>query len=249
MPIMILAESASLVYTLIYIWLFRRFIDRRSLVSLGMSFGKQYRKDFVMGLVWGGAMAAAVFGLLWMFGLAQIQRIQFPIMSVLVMAATLFLAAAQEELLMRGYLLNNLIQSANKYLSLLIVSILFSIGHVLNPNFTLIGLLNIILAGLYLGIYYIYRQNLWFPIGIHFAWNWFQGGVFGSPVSGFQMQSVLVVQFNGSDSLSGGGFGFEGSLFMTVVATLTVILLHLIYRKPRNGRQSTFAESPQPEQK
>lgn len=248
-PIMILAESASLVYTLIYIWLFRRFIDRRSLAALGMSFGRRYRRDFVMGLVWGGGMAAAVFVLLWMFGLAQIQRIQFPIMSILVMAATLLLAAAQEELLMRGYLLNNLMQSVNKYLSLLIVSILFSIGHVLNPNFTLIGLLNIILAGLYLGIYYIYRQNLWFPIGIHFAWNWFQGGVFGSPVSGFQMQSIIVVQFSGNEGLSGGGFGFEGSLIMTVVAALTVILLHFIYRQPRNGPESATPESPPTEQK
>lgn len=231
-PIMILAETAALIYTLLYVWLFRRFIDHRSLVSLGLSFAGRYRKDFLMGIVWGGAMAAAVFCLLWMFGIANIERAQFPIESILVMAATFLLAAAQEELLMRGYLLNNLMQSANRYLSLVIVSVLFSLGHIMNPHLTIIGLFNIILAGLYLGIYYIYRQNLWFPLGIHFAWNWFQGAVFGSPVSGYQTQSILVVRFNGSESLSGGAFGFEGSLLMTLVAAAAITLLYFVYRQP-----------------
>jgi len=243
-PIMILAQAASLVLTLVYIWLFRRFIDRRSLVSLGLSFGKLMRRDFVAGLLWGAAMAASVFCLLWMFGLAHIQRVQFPLDHLLIVAVTMAFAAAQEELLMRGYLLNNLMQSANKFLSLLLVSVVFSVGHALNPNLTLVGLVNIVLAGLVLGIYYIHRRNLWFPIGLHIAWNWLQGAVFGSPVSGIQMQSIFVVEFTGNEDLSGGGFGFEGSLMLTVVAVAAIIILHFIYREPQNNRKGKLSELP-----
>jgi len=230
-PVMILAQGVSLILTLVYVWVFRRFIDRRSLVSLGLEWKGKFRKDLVMGLVWGAGMATVVFGLYWLFGLIQIQRVQFPLGSMLVTAVTLLFAAAQEELLLRGYLLNNLMQSANKYLSLLLVSVIFSAGHGMNPNLTIVGLLNIVLAGLVLGIYYVNRRNLWFPIGLHLAWNWFQGVVYGSPVSGMQIPSIFVVEITGNEDLSGGGFGFEGSLIMTVVAVLAIVLLYFIYRQ------------------
>lgn len=247
-PIMIPAMVVSLLVTILYIWLFRRFIDRRSLVSLGLSFRSRIRKDFVMGIVWGGGMAAAVFGLLWMFGMAHIQSIHFPVGSLIIVAVTMTMASAQEELLLRGYMLNNLMQSANKYLSLVLVSVIFSVGHGLNPNLTVAGLVNIVLAGLVLGIYYVHRGNLWFPIGLHVAWNWFQGAVFGSPVSGIQVQSILVVQFTGNEDLTGGGFGFEGSLMMTVVSILAIIMIHLIYRRPE-GDSSGIPAMAQPGEK
>jgi len=228
---MILAQGVSLILTLVYVWVFRRFIDRRSLVSLGLEWKGKFRKDLVLGLLWGAGMATVVFGLYWLFGLIQIQRVQFPLGSMLVTAVTLLFAAAQEELLLRGYLLNNLMQSANKYLSLLLVSVIFSAGHGMNPNLTIVGLLNIVLAGLVLGIYYVNRRNLWFPIGLHLAWNWFQGVVYGSPVSGMQIPSIFVVEITGNEDLSGGGFGFEGSLIMTVVAVLAIVLLYFIYRQ------------------
>jgi membrane protease YdiL (CAAX protease family) len=244
-PIMVLIQAATLLLTLVYIWLFRRFIDRRSLVSLGLSFGRQIRKDFVMGLIWGAAMATAVFGLFWIFGLAHIRHIQFSLGSLLMVAVTMAFTAAQEELLMRGYLLNNLMQSTNKFLSLLLVSVVFTVVHAQNPNLTVAAILNIILAGLCLGIYYIYRKNLWFPIGLHIAWNWFQGPVFGSPVSGIQMQSIFVIEFTGNKDLTGGGFGFEGSLVMTLVAAITVVILYFIYRRSRNSREVELSDSAQ----
>ena len=246
-PIMIAGQAVLLLVTLVYIWLFRHFIDRRSLVSLGLHFEGQVRRDFMAGLLWGAGMATAVFALLWMFGLAQVQSVKFPVGSLVTVAVIMVLVAAQEELLLRGYMLNNLMQSANKYLSLLLVSVLFSVEHALNPNLTLVGLLNIVLAGMFLGIYYIHRKNLWFPIGLHFTWNCFQGAIFGSPVSGIQIPSVFVVEFAGNDDLSGGGFGFEGSLMLTVVAVTAIIILHFIYRQPRDMAKGGLSESPQRE--
>ena len=84
-----------------------------------------------------------------------------------------------EELVFRGYLLSNFMESMNKYYALLYNSILFALMHSVNPNFNFIDFINLFLAGLLLGLPYVYTKNLWYPMSLHFAWNFFQGPVFG----------------------------------------------------------------------
>ena len=114
----------------------------------------------------------------------------------------------------------------NKYYALILSSVLFSLMHIINANLTMIGVVNLFLAGILLGIYYIHKTNLWFPIGMHLTWNFFQGPVFGYKVSGFQTESILTQEIQGNSIITGGAFGFEGSILATLLSIIMIILIH-----------------------
>ena len=97
--------------------------------------------------------------------------------------------------------------------------------HIGNPNMSAIPLFNLFLAGLFLGIYCIHRKNLWFPIGAHFTWNYFQGPVLGFEVSGNVVDSIFIQSLAGSDLITGGQFGFEGSIILTTFMIIGIIYL------------------------
>ena len=229
-PTLTAVYGIILCVTMLLVFIFRTQVDRRSLVSLGFSFGKQDRRDLVAGLLWGIGVVTTVFLILLTSGQIRVVAFEFP-MGQLAWGILLFVfVALQEEIVSRGYLLNNFMQSANKYLSLVLVSVLFALGHGTNPNVSTIGLANIVLAGLLLGIYYVHKQNLWFPIGLHFTWNLFQGYVLGSPVSGVGVDSIVRIEFAGNELLTGGDFGFEASLVTTLVTIAAILVIHFKYR-------------------
>ncbi|RKX24418.1 MAG: hypothetical protein DRP45_08245 [Candidatus Zixiibacteriota bacterium] len=216
--------------TLLLVWLFRIVLDRRSLKSLGFSAGRDKLRDLLIGIGFGIGLMTLVFLVVMSIADLEIVSVQFPFGSLFNLLLFLIMAAAFEEIVLRGYLLKNLMSSMNKYLALVFVSILFAALHGFNPNVSLIGLINIVLAGLLLGIYYVHRQNLWLPIGMHVAWNYFQGPVFGIPVSGTTMPSVLSVNISGNELLTGGDFGFEASLVATAILLAATVLLHFMFR-------------------
>ncbi|MBD3402551.1 CPBP family intramembrane metalloprotease [candidate division GN15 bacterium] len=229
-PTMVVIEAVQLLVVLGLLWLFCRFLDRRSVKSIGFSLERQYKWDLLAGLLWGVGLVTAIFLGLWLFGAVRVVSVQFPITTILIMAAVMISIGVREEIVMRGYMLNNLMQSANKYLSLLLIAMVFALAHGLNPNVSWIGLTNIIIAGLLLGIYYIHQKNLWFPIGLHIGWNYVQGVVWGSPVSGMDIPSVVTLEFVGPERWTGGDFGFEASLATTVITIIATILIHFRYR-------------------
>jgi hypothetical protein len=134
------------------------------------------------------------------------------------------IVALNEEILMRGYILNNLMDSMNKYWALLISATIFSVLHGMNPNISFLAIINIMLAGIILGSSYIFTRNLWFPISLHLFWNFFQGPVLGYSVSGMKIDSVFKVTLLGNTTVNGGQFGFEGSIVCTVLLIPAIIL-------------------------
>ena len=143
----------------------------------------------------------------------------------------MLIVAFYEEVVFRGYILNNLLASVNKWLALLITAILFALAHSANPDFSIIPAINIFLAGILLGINYIYTKNLWFAIMLHFSWNFFQGPILGYKVSGLNMQSLLERELQGNVFFTGGNFGFEGSILATLLYTAACITLVCVYEK------------------
>ena len=216
--------------TLLVIWIFRRFIDRRSLLSIGFKF-KTYRNDFIAGLGWGFALILIGFIVLWISGMLTITEIRFDPVNLFFYLIMFTIVAFNEEIVVRGYVLLNLMGSVNKYIALLISSILFSAMHLANANISVTAAINIFLAGLILGIYFIHKRNLWFSIGMHLTWNFFEGPIFGFEVSGNKTSSIIVQNINGPDLLTGGEFGFEGSLIATVAIILITIVIHLKHRQ------------------
>lgn len=125
-----------------------------------------------------------------------------------------------EELLARGILFRWIEEFAGSWAALVITSALFGLAHILNPNATWISSLSIALeAGLLLGGAYMLTRSLWLPIGLHAAWNFTQGPIFGVPVSGIPVNGLVQGRLYGPTILSGGGFGLEASVIAVVIAT------------------------------
>ena len=164
------------------------------------------------------------FIILLMLGYLKVNYIHFDPKVIFLSLLLLFIVAIIEEIVFRGYLLNNLMESINKYVAVAIISIIFGILHSLNPNFTFIGLLNLILFGGLLGLYYVHTKNLWFQIFFHLSWNYFQGPILGFSVSGkgHEINFLIKQQLDGNSIITGGNFGFEGSLILTVLLIISI---------------------------
>ena len=87
-----------------------------------------------------------------------------------------------------------------------------------NPNATLFSSFAIAMkAGILSGADYLLPRRLWLAVGIHFAWNFTQGTIFGVRVSGFTMDGLLESELNGPTLLSAGEFRAEASIFALVL--------------------------------
>jgi uncharacterized protein len=218
-----------MIISLAAVFVFRKFIDRKSFVSLGFNFTGYFSEA-------GGGffLAPALLGIgtmvLYLTKHLQWTDISFSGTDLFIEFGMMGMVAISEEVVFRGYVLNNLLESFNKWLALLISAILFALYHIDNPSIDIIAIVNILLAGILLGINYIYTKNLWFAILFHLSWNFFQGPLFGFKVSGFHMNSLLQTELTGDVLLTGGDFGFEGSVLDGASMTIAILLLYLIYR-------------------
>jgi membrane protease YdiL (CAAX protease family) len=143
--------------------------------------------------------------------------------------------AFMEEILFRGILFRWVEDLAGSWAALVITSVFFGMAHFFNPNATWFSSLAIAVeAGLLLGGAYMLTRSLWLPIGIHAAWNFTQGEIFGVPVSGGAVHGLLRSRLTGPTLLSGGSFGLEASLIALVIASL--VGLCLVRLAVRNGQ-------------
>lgn len=140
------------------------------------------------------------------------------------LVATSIMAAFMEEMLFRGILFRWIEEFAGSWAALLLTSALFGLAHILNPGATWFSSFAIAVeAGLLLGGAYMLTRSLWLPIGLHAAWNFTQGEIFGVPVSGETVHGLLRSRMAGPPVLSGGGFGLEGSIIAIVIATAAAL--------------------------
>ena len=211
------------------VWIFVRFIDRKPLESIGLTL-KGYENDLRLGLMLGAGMIALGFLILFILGFLSIDGFSFSIISIILYLALFIVVSFHEEIMMRGYVLNNLMQSMNRYAALSISSVIFMSIHLLNPNISFLSVINLFLAGIVLGIYYIHKQNLWLPIGMHLTWNFFQGPIFGFEVSGIETKSIIGQSIKGNEIITGGAFGFEGSIIATILIVTMILYLDKKYK-------------------
>jgi membrane protease YdiL (CAAX protease family) len=218
------------IISVVSVWLFRIFIDRRSFNSIGFSLdknGPHAATGFFMGMLLLCAGTTILFFskyLVW-------TDFSFNGNELFISFGLMVIIAFAEEIVFRGYILNNLLDSMNKWLALLITSIIFALAHIDNPDFSIVAAINIFLAGILLGVNYIYTRNLWFGILLHFAWNFFEGPVLGYEVSGQPLQSLFQHELRGNKWFTGGSFGFEGSLVATLLCILAIGSLVWVYER------------------
>ena len=203
---------------------------------LGMSL-KGRGKDLLAGLGVAVLLYAVGFGTSLLMGTVEIASVQWVPRDLLGTLLFFLLVAVTEEVMLRGFVLGQMLSAGmNRFVALFLSSALFSAMHLFNPNFALLPFVNILLAGCLLGASFLYTRNLCFPVVLHWFWNWLQGPVLGYEVSGMDSgETLLTLRLTGSDLLTGGSFGFEGSLLCTVL--LVVGTLAIVGYYERRGRK------------
>lgn len=194
-------------------------------------------KDLLAGLGVAVLLYAVGFGTSLLMGTVEIASVQWVPRDLLGTLLFFLLVAVTEEVMLRGFVLGRMLSAGmNRFVALFLSSALFSAMHLFNPNFALLPFVNILLAGCLLGASFLYTRNLCFPVVLHWFWNWLQGPVLGYEVSGMDSgETLLTLRLTGSDLLTGGSFGFEGSLLCTVL--LVVGTLAIIGYYERRGRK------------
>jgi hypothetical protein len=215
------AAAVALTAILTYVG-FVRLVEKRTVTELStagaiLELGK--------GALLGGLLFTATIGLISLFGFYHVSG--FNPWTVLLPALSLSIVSGVfEEVLVRGVLFRIMEEGLGTWLALAISALLFGLMHISNPNATLWSALAIAIeAGIMLAAAFIFTRRLWLAIGIHFAWNFVQGGIFGVAVSGNGVQGLLQSTLDGPPLLSGGAFGAEASIFAVMVCLAAGIYL------------------------
>lgn len=226
-------------------FLARRFVDRRSIASLGLKLSPWLPVDLLAGLVIAGLIMGFIYltelelgwtkfeSFAWQDGAASAVAL-----GALVWLVTFVIGGWTEELLSRGYHLQNLADGSNLFWGVLISSSIFALLHLANPDASWISTLGILLAGLFLALPYLLTRQLWLSIGLHIGWNFFEGVVFGFPVSGIDTFHLLNHTVSGPVLWTGGGFGPEAGLLVIPAMLLGSILIYGYTRIGNRGHPS-----------
>ncbi|MBL6719385.1 MAG: CPBP family intramembrane metalloprotease [Candidatus Marinimicrobia bacterium] len=230
-PVMLTLTAFQVLGSFCALWLATKFIDRKPLMSIGLSV-KDKANEMLVGLGFALAFIGGLFLLLWLLGAITITGYVGFKPGVFFVSMMLFLAAFDEELIFRGYILNSMMDSSSRWVALAGSSALFALMHAGNPSVwsNWVPMTELFAAGFILGISYTFTKNLWFPTFFHFGWNFFQG-LFGFEISGINVNSWKMISHentgNVPDIISGGAFGIEGSV---ITLSCTIICTYFIYK-------------------
>jgi len=248
----ILDSATVLLSVILSVWLAGRFIDRRHFTDFGFRLGRSWWINLAFGIALGVLLQAGIFLVEIASGWATIIEVCWTrkdgytfLVSILLILFSLIGVGITEELWNRGYLLKNLAEGLNFnplgqkgaiFLAAFGTAIIFGLGHATNPDASLVSTLALVFAGILYATAYALTGELAIPIGYHIAWNFFEGAVFGFPVSGYLLDtSFIVTDVKGPDIWTGGAFGPEagilGMLARLVGILLVIVWVWLRYRK------------------
>lgn len=210
-----------------YILFFKKY-DKRAITEFS---AKGLAKNLTIGILIGFVLQSFTILVMYLNGNYNVVNIN-PVSFILIPFAIMFTVAIIEEILVRGIIFRIVEEKLGSYISLTISSVLFGVFHLANPHGTIISGICITTAGFMLGAAFIYSRNLWFPIALHFAWNFTQSGIFGAITSGNEKtSSLLEAKIHGPEFITGGEFGPEGSIQAIVFCALGTILLLVLSQK------------------
>lgn len=210
-------------------------LDRRPIVSLGLKVDKQTLTDILTGIGISALQMGLIYILMLVLGWLTFEGLAWEVDPVSVVIANILLfllifafVGWNEELLSRGYHLQTLATGINMFWAVIISSSIFGILHLANPGATWIAVTGIFLAGVLLAFGYIRTKQLWLPMGMHLGWNFFEGVVFGFPVSGLSdIYKLFRIQVQGPEIWTGGAFGPEAGLIVLPALILGALLIYL----------------------
>ncbi|MES2780791.1 MAG: CPBP family glutamic-type intramembrane protease [Bacteroidota bacterium] len=218
------AVLSILSYTTLY-----RFYEKRTISELAT---KDIGSNLFKGIFLGALLQSLTIFVIYLYGGFSIVSIN-PVSFLVPPLTMAFTSAIFEEILVRGIIFRILEEKLGSYIALILSAAIFGALHLGNPNSSVTAALGLALqAGLFLAAAFMYTRNLWFPIAIHFAWNFTQAGIFGASVSGKVItKSLFTTKIEGADWYTGGAFGPEGSVQATVFCLIATICLLVLIRK------------------
>ncbi len=218
----------------ISIYIARRFLDKRSFVSLGLQINKQAVRDIFTGIVITFIMMGSIYFMEVAAGWLTFESFAWQnetatnvITGVFTFLAVFVFVGWNEELLSRGYHLQTFVSGINLFWGVVISSSVFGLAHLGNPNATWFSAAGIFFAGVFLAYAFLRTGQLWLSIGLHIGWNFFEGVIFGFPVSGLDIYHLIQHQVQGPNIWTGGAFGPEAGLIILPALGLGTVLIHL----------------------
>lgn len=217
-----------------------RLIARRRTPELSGKIGR----EFVLGGAIGAAFVISSVLLISALGGYSVQWHPVDALTTVSLAIAVSLGVAiVEELVFRGLALQAIEKIGGPWVAVAITAILFGGAHMLNPGASLwSGFAITVEAGVLIGAAFVWRRNLWFVIGLHFAWNTIQS-LFGIPVSGHRNPGLFVTETHGADWLTGGAFGMEASVVTVAISVVLSAMMVVAARRART-RAGLRADTP-----
>jgi hypothetical protein len=228
----------------------RRWLDHKSMRSLGLDLDSEVAKDVFSGIVIAGIVMAVIFFAEWALGwldfrgFAQTTNNLDLFMGLGYWALAFLLVGFYEELFSRGYMLQNLAEGMGAAWAVFISSAIFGLLHLGNPGASWASTLGILGAGYFLAYGYLRTKQLWLSIGLHIGWNFFEGPIFGFPVSGLETVRLIDHQVTGPVFLTGGEFGPEAGLIVFPGMLLGALLIRLYTRGAREYKPNINEKRP-----
>ena len=229
------AVPLSTIGAVVTLFAFKKYISWYAEDSESLSFRGKMR---MMGIGWAVSVVnfLAIIVCLFLCGCYRIVNVEFDVASQLSWLSLFLLVGVVEEVIFRGILFRLITDKWNIAVGLTTSSLLFGLAHLGNPGATLWAALAIALAsGWLFGMAYAYHQTIWVPVGMHWAWNYLEGGIFGCSVSGTPLdyRSLITPKISGTDLLSGGAFGPEASIICVAIGIAISIVYTVLYIKKK----------------
>ena len=222
------------------VWIAARFLDHRDVADFGIRIDRAWWRSLAGGFFLGALLMTSIMAIELAAGWIRITdtfavhaagvslalAVSFSIVKVLCVGI-------YEELVSRGYLLRNLAEGLSLPLAVIVSSAIFAVLHATNDNATIFSTLGLFVNGLLFAAARLIAGRLSAAIGLHIAWNFFQGVVFGFPVSGDKEgASLIAIEQRGADFITGGAFGPEAGLVGIAASLIGIGLLMLCRVSP-----------------
>jgi membrane protease YdiL (CAAX protease family) len=204
-------------------WIFLRLADGAGFSGLGLTFKRGWGRELALGFGVGVALQILVMSIFLASHSIHYSRAtgyDFQFWRRVAANVALFaVAAAVEELAIRGYGFQKLMEAMGAPGALLLTSVIFGLLHLANPNATIFSTINTVLAGIILAIPYIRTRSMWMQIGLHWSWNLTMATLVSLPVSGIDFgPHLFAANLTGPAWLTGGIYGPEGGAAVTLVS-------------------------------
>lgn len=232
--------EVAMVLAVMIMWVY---VQNSRMSAIGLAGNGTGWKNFGFGLMLGALSMFLIFMILWGTGSIRVgnnwYEPDFSWNNILYLV-TFVTVGFSEEFFFRGYVIRTMEQrEAPPWLIYGVSSLLFTAAHMGNMGISSLAIINLILVSLLFAFMFRMTRSLWMPIGFHISWNYFQGIVFGFPVSGNPVDSIYHSQMVfGHDLMSGGGFGPEGGVLTTILIGLCMMATW-IYGKKYSDRNTS----------